>query len=287
MYPETSWRRDVAVHGLGIRTRVVRAIDERLGTSRSTPGKLTMSRAPMKYARRSSPGPLRHRWPCQPGDRPSSCGPRAGWRPGASRQPAANNCSGLVPLPAEPRARQPDLQAAVVAREAPSRPPVVWVLAVYKTLSMFMMVPLSRLGVVASGSSCTRRTATTLRTRASFDERSRPRRWRWVNSMPRGQGFAQPCRLAAYLGCGIVVREKKKKKKKGGGGWDERDVRRRRRASCRCARNPPLRLRKLNSDPPVRRVLLRRPSPRRVASARDFPRAGPITPWIQRRPQLC
>src|SRR5262245_29871098 len=55
-------------------------------------------------------------------------------------QPAANNCSGLVPLPGlfgsvNLTSRRP----SSVRELPPSRPPVVWALAVYNTLSSCAM----------------------------------------------------------------------------------------------------------------------------------------------------
>ncbi|MEI9986315.1 MAG: hypothetical protein WDN69_25985 [Aliidongia sp.] len=45
-------------------------------------------------------------------------------------QPAANNCSGLVPLPEVPGDESMMSKRPSELREAPSRPPVVWVLPV-------------------------------------------------------------------------------------------------------------------------------------------------------------
>ncbi|KWK76968.1 hypothetical protein WM16_11575 [Burkholderia ubonensis] len=56
-------------------------------------------------------------------------------------QPAANSCSGLVPLPALPgdeswRSRRPS-----ELRTAPSRPPdEVWVFPVYSTFSILLIL---------------------------------------------------------------------------------------------------------------------------------------------------
>src|SRR6266545_3956853 len=54
-------------------------------------------------------------------------------------QPAANNCSGLVPLPAVPGDVNLTSRRPSELREVPSRPPVVCVLAVYSTLSSWIM----------------------------------------------------------------------------------------------------------------------------------------------------
>src|SRR5215813_488364 len=51
-------------------------------------------------------------------------------------QPAANSCSGLVPLPALPGDDSLTSRRPSLVREAPSRPPVVCVLAVYSTFSI-------------------------------------------------------------------------------------------------------------------------------------------------------
>src|SRR5688572_175039 len=50
-------------------------------------------------------------------------------------QPAANSCSGLVPLPGVPGDESLMDRRPSSLWEAPSRPPVVWVFAVYSTLS--------------------------------------------------------------------------------------------------------------------------------------------------------
>src|SRR5215212_6672825 len=56
-------------------------------------------------------------------------------------QPAANSCSGLVPMRAEPGAESLTSRWPSELREAPfSRPPVVWVLAVYRTFEVWLMV---------------------------------------------------------------------------------------------------------------------------------------------------
>src|SRR5262245_9053813 len=57
-------------------------------------------------------------------------------------QPAANSCSGLVPVPAAPGAESLTSRRPSDVRDAPSRPPVVWVLAVYSTFSTWFMVAL-------------------------------------------------------------------------------------------------------------------------------------------------
>src|SRR5258708_31844101 len=50
-------------------------------------------------------------------------------------QPAANNCSGLVPVPGTPGAENFTSKRPSSLRETPPRrPPEVWVLAVYRTL---------------------------------------------------------------------------------------------------------------------------------------------------------
>ena len=57
-------------------------------------------------------------------------GQREGGQGQQTDQPAANNCSGLVPTPAVPGVESLTSKRPSVLREAPSRPPVVWVLAV-------------------------------------------------------------------------------------------------------------------------------------------------------------
>src|SRR5258708_3632663 len=53
-------------------------------------------------------------------------------------QPAANSCSGLVPMRAEPGVESLMSRRPSELREAPfSRPPVVWVLAVYATFPIW------------------------------------------------------------------------------------------------------------------------------------------------------
>src|SRR5882724_3712024 len=47
--------------------------------------------------------------------------------------PAANSCSGVVPPPRLPGRASLTSRRPSELREAPSRPPVVWVLAVYNT----------------------------------------------------------------------------------------------------------------------------------------------------------
>src|SRR5262245_20060178 len=54
-------------------------------------------------------------------------------------QPAANNCSGLVPLPDVPGVESLTSRRPSEVRDAPSRPPVVWVFAVYNTFSIGVM----------------------------------------------------------------------------------------------------------------------------------------------------
>src|SRR5262249_41468605 len=53
--------------------------------------------------------------------------------------PAANSCSGLVPLPAVPGVDSFTSRRPSLGREVPSRPPVVWAFAVYRTLSIGVM----------------------------------------------------------------------------------------------------------------------------------------------------
>src|ERR1700735_3206140 len=60
-------------------------------------------------------------------------------------QPAANNTSGLVPLPGAPGIDSLTSRRPSLVREAPSRPPVVWALAVYTTFSNLAMVELLEL----------------------------------------------------------------------------------------------------------------------------------------------
>src|SRR6266851_9509820 len=56
-------------------------------------------------------------------------------------QPAANSCSGLVPMRAEPGVESLMSRRPSELREAPfSRPPVVSVLAVYTTFAIWLMV---------------------------------------------------------------------------------------------------------------------------------------------------
>ena len=56
-------------------------------------------------------------------------------------QPAANSCSGLVPMRAEPGAESLTSRRPSELRAAPlSRPPVVRVFAVYTTFPMWLMV---------------------------------------------------------------------------------------------------------------------------------------------------
>ena len=54
-------------------------------------------------------------------------------------QPAANSCSGLVPPPAVPGDDSLTSRRPSELRDAPSRPPVVWVFAVYSTFSIWVM----------------------------------------------------------------------------------------------------------------------------------------------------
>src|SRR5262245_8589737 len=55
-------------------------------------------------------------------------------------QPAAKSCSGFVPLPAAPGDVSLTSRRPSELREAPSRPPVVCVFAVYRTLSSRVMI---------------------------------------------------------------------------------------------------------------------------------------------------
>src|SRR5579872_4296893 len=51
-------------------------------------------------------------------------------------QPAANNCSGFVPVPGAPGAENFTSKRPSSLRETPPRrPPEVWVLAVYRTMT--------------------------------------------------------------------------------------------------------------------------------------------------------
>src|SRR5580698_9577871 len=54
-------------------------------------------------------------------------------------QPAANNCSGLVPAPGVPGVDSLMSRRPSEVWDAPSRPPVVWALAVYRTFSNGVM----------------------------------------------------------------------------------------------------------------------------------------------------
>src|SRR5262245_4777311 len=54
-------------------------------------------------------------------------------------QPAAKSCSGLVPPPVVPGDDSLTARRPSALREAPSRPPVVRVLAVYRTFSIRVM----------------------------------------------------------------------------------------------------------------------------------------------------
>src|SRR5476649_1306268 len=57
-------------------------------------------------------------------------------------QPAANSCSGLVPMRVAPGSESWTSRWPSELRDAPfSRPPVVWVLAVYMTFPVSLMVP--------------------------------------------------------------------------------------------------------------------------------------------------
>src|SRR5229473_387338 len=61
-------------------------------------------------------------------------------------QPAANNCSGLVPVPGTPGAENLTSKRPSSLREMPPRrPPDVWVLAVYRTLMACCVDPAAAL----------------------------------------------------------------------------------------------------------------------------------------------
>src|SRR5258708_36451833 len=63
-------------------------------------------------------------------------------------QPAANSCSGLVPMRAEPGVESLTSRTPSELRETPLlRPPVVWVLAVYRTLTFWLMAHSLQSGV--------------------------------------------------------------------------------------------------------------------------------------------
>src|SRR6266436_690364 len=104
-------------------------------TSRSKPGRLTLSRARRKYT-----SPELHR--SISASMATSAGsltfillatiPIALMK--QADQPAANNCSGLVPVPGTPGAENLTFNRPSSLREMPPRrPPEVWVLAVYRT----------------------------------------------------------------------------------------------------------------------------------------------------------
>src|SRR5882672_10138617 len=62
-------------------------------------------------------------------------------------QPAANNCSGLVPGPGPPGAENLTSKRPSSLRETPlRRPPEVWVLAVYRTFVSSCVEPATALG---------------------------------------------------------------------------------------------------------------------------------------------
>src|SRR6185295_2598872 len=71
-------------------------------------------------------------------------------------QPAANSCSGLVPLPLVPGVDSFTSRRPSEVRDAPSRPPVVWVLAVYSTFSILVMAGSFRVGRCAVVEPCVR-----------------------------------------------------------------------------------------------------------------------------------
>src|SRR5207248_11235088 len=61
-------------------------------------------------------------------------------------QPAANNCSGLVPVPGTPGAENLTSKRPSSLRDAPPRrPPEVWVLAVYRTFMTSWVEPATAL----------------------------------------------------------------------------------------------------------------------------------------------
>src|ERR1700726_598100 len=57
-------------------------------------------------------------------------------------QPAAKSCSGLVPVPGLPGRDSLTSRRPSELRDMPARPPVVWALAVYSTLSSRLMTVL-------------------------------------------------------------------------------------------------------------------------------------------------
>src|SRR5882757_1121338 len=111
-------------------------------TSRSNPGRLTLRRACRKYpplvVPRSTSGSMA-----------TSAGSRtfilAATILIADRkqadQPTANSCSGLVPVPGVPGTESlTSKRPSEVWDDPPSRPPVVWALAVYSTFSIGVML---------------------------------------------------------------------------------------------------------------------------------------------------
>src|SRR5882757_2552186 len=110
-------------------------------TPRSTPGKLTLRRARRKY----SPSPS-HK--STSASMPASVGRRvfilAAATPIAPRkqadQPAANNCSGLVPPPVVPGDESLMSKRPSELRDSPFRPPLLWALAVYSTFSVVRLM---------------------------------------------------------------------------------------------------------------------------------------------------
>src|SRR6185312_14449756 len=110
-------------------------------TSRSMPGTLTFRRARRKYAPSAlfrstsasiavSAGSLILRLPAATAIAPSK----------QADQPAAKSCSGLVPVPGAPGLDSLTSRRPSLLREAPSRPPVVCVLAVYRSFAFVVML---------------------------------------------------------------------------------------------------------------------------------------------------
>src|SRR6266850_2254993 len=143
---------DVPPCGLGIGTRQVCGIYQAWATSRPIPGRLTLRRALRKY----SP-PLSHK--STSASTAASAGSRvlilAAARPIApmkqADQPAANSCSGLVPLPGVPGDESLISKRPSELRDAPFRPPVVWALPVYSTFLRDMAIAYSCKRTVCCG----------------------------------------------------------------------------------------------------------------------------------------
>src|SRR4051795_128030 len=55
-------------------------------------------------------------------------------------QPAPNNCSGFVPTPGPPGLENCTSRWPSELRDAPSRPPVVWTLAVWSSFSSWLIL---------------------------------------------------------------------------------------------------------------------------------------------------